>query len=91
MFASTLIHPDPIVIPEILKILRDEFSHLKHHEMPFCTNAQPLHFELDVIDELSVSTKYTYIVFCFHEFFPFFNVNGNSLNLLFSQLFAEMF
>lgn len=55
LFASTLIHPDPIVIPEILKILRDEFSHLKHHEMPFCTNAQPLHFELDVIDELSVS------------------------------------
>ena len=63
MFASTLIHPDPIVIPEILKILRDEFSHLKHHEMPFCTNAQPLHFELDVIDELSVSIHVHSILF----------------------------
>ena len=26
-----------------------------------------------------------YIVFCFHEFFPFFNVNGNSLNFFFQS------
>ena len=43
------------MIPQVLKILRDDYSHLKHYDMPFCTGAQPQYFELDIIDELSVS------------------------------------
>ena len=68
------------MIPEILKILRDEFSNLKNHELPFCTKAQPQYFELDVIDELSVSLK-----FCFHEFFP----NIGSLLIYFNLFFQS--
>ena len=64
------------MIPEILKILRDEFSNLKNHEMPFCTKAQPLHFELDVIDELSVRN------FVFTSFF--FLPTETEINFIFS-------
>ena len=57
LFASTLIHPDPSVIPEVVRILRDEYADLEKSELnqPLCGKAKPLHFELDVIDELSVS------------------------------------
>ena len=57
LFTSTLIHPDPSVIPEVVRILRDEYADLEKSELtqPLCGKVKPLHFELDVIDELSVS------------------------------------
>ena len=55
-YYSTLIHPDATVIPEVSNILKDDFVHNKdHYEQPVCDLAKPKFFELEVIDELSVS------------------------------------
>jgi hypothetical protein len=52
LFASTLIHPDT---SEMTDILVDEFNNLPDYNEPICSAAKPLHFELEVIDDLSVS------------------------------------
>ena len=44
------------MIPEVSNILKDDFVHNKdHYEQPVCDLAKPKFFELEVIDELSVS------------------------------------
>ena len=55
LFVSTLIHPDATVIPEVSSILRDDFVHSDSYEQPICDLAKPKFFELEVIDDLSVS------------------------------------
>ena len=55
LFVSTLIHPDATVIPEVSSILRDDFVHSDNYEQPICDLAKPKFFELEVIDDLSVS------------------------------------
>ena len=54
LFVSTLIHPDPTVIPEVSEILRDDFINLDRYNIPLCENVKPEKFHLDVIDDLSV-------------------------------------
>ena len=74
MFVSTLIHPDATVIPEVSSILRDDFVHSDSYEQPICDLAKPKFFELEVIDDLSVSLlkvsqiyKCGWIIMCFQE------------------------
>ena len=55
LFVSTLIHPDATVIPEVSNILKDDFVHSEKYEQPICDLAKPKFFELDTIDDLSVS------------------------------------
>ena len=55
LFVSTLIYPDASVIPEVSEILRDDFANRDRYTQPVCDLARPRKFELDVIDELSVS------------------------------------
>lgn len=55
LFVSTLIHPDPTVVPEVSEILRDDFTSLDKYDKPECGHLEPKFFELDVVDELSVS------------------------------------
>ena len=67
LFVSTLIHPDATVIPEVSSILRDDFVHSDSYEQPICDLAKPKFFELEVIDDLSVSLLKVSLVFvsCF--------------------------
>ena len=74
LFVSTLIHPDATVIPEVSSILRDDFVHSDSYEQPICDLAKPKFFELEVIDDLSVSLfkvsqtlKCGWIILCFQE------------------------
>ena len=56
LFVSTLIHPDPTVIPQVSEILKDETPNsMEKYDQPHCDQAKPKSFELDVIDQLSVS------------------------------------
>ncbi len=55
LFVSTLIQPDPLEVKEVNDILKDEFENVRVYEQPLCSIAKPQHFELDVIDDLSVS------------------------------------
>ena len=43
LFTSTLIHPDPSVIPEVVRILRDEYADLEKSELtqPLCGKVKP--------------------------------------------------
>ena len=36
LFVSTLIHPDPSVIPQVAEILRDDFVNLDRYSIPYC-------------------------------------------------------
>ena len=54
LFVSTLIHPDPTVIPEVSEILRDDFINLDRYNSPACEDVKPEKFKLEVIDDLSV-------------------------------------
>lgn len=55
LFASTLIYPDPSVIPEVSKILKEKRFNRQTYQQPYCDAVKPTYFDLEIIDELSVS------------------------------------
>ena len=57
LFVSTLIHPDPSVIPQVAEILRDDFVNLDRYSIPYCEQVKPEKFRLDVIDDLSATMR----------------------------------
>ena len=62
LFVSTLIHPDATLIPEVSRILKDESpSSMDKYDQPICDGAKPKYFELDVIDQLSVSSTFFWL------------------------------
>ena len=64
VYGSTLIHPDATVIPEVSNILKDDFVLKKdHYEQPICDLAKPKFFELELIDDLSVS----FLILCLNS------------------------
>ena len=57
LFVSTLIHPDPSVIPEISHILNEDLEERDRFDQPLCDYARPKKFHLEVIDDLSATVR----------------------------------